>query len=293
MLKQFWNQRVKPLFTENCKTAGGEGTPVYCETKDSGRLQGLSVSSEDRNLVFLGDLTRGAAHDLNNILSGLVTYPDVLLMDDSLDPSVRAGLMTIRDAGRRAGEIVEDLLSISRSESGDMTAMNINQVVENYLESLDFKELAARYPGIEIVTESAPDLLWMRGSIARVEKCLESLLSHSMEEIKGRRGAGIGVITANQHFSFPDSGCSTPASVVCPVLTVCNNGPGFDDRDLARLFEPFYITKQMGREGSGLGLTLVKHLVMSLGGEVRLESGDGGTRFDLYFPPLEESGDEY
>nr|NJM04026.1 hypothetical protein [Desulfobacula sp.] len=97
----------------------------------------LIQAEKFKALALLADST---AHDLNNILSGLATYPEVLMMDKTLDSRILQGLSLIRDSGRKAAAVVGDLLTISRGAAMEMEILQINSVLERYLYSRDFQK---------------------------------------------------------------------------------------------------------------------------------------------------------
>ncbi len=234
-----------------------------------------------RKMEAMGLLAGGVAHDLNNILSGVVNYPELLLMDPTLADRHRETVEKVRKAGLGAAAIVSDLLTLARSAAGTRQVVNLNTVVREYLASTEAPER-----GVRLVTDLAPDLKNVAGSPVHFRKALMNLVINATEAVPpdGR----VEITTANRRVAE-----STVADGEVPagryaVLTVADNGPGIDPADLEKIFEPFYTKKVMGKSGSGLGLTVVWNTVTDHGGTVRVTSGDRGTQFALFFPVVDE-----
>ncbi|MBI9089519.1 MAG: PAS domain S-box protein [Desulfobacterium sp.] len=234
----------------------------------------------------LGLLSSGVAHDLNNILSGIATYPEILLMGETLDEPMRKGLNTIKESGRKAADIVSDLLTISRGSSAELEVININRVVENFMDSREYKRFEALHPHVEMVVALDPGLLNVRASYVHMEKSLMNLVINAVEEVADKLDGRVSITTANQILNAPVHGYGSVKCGEYTVVTVCDNGWGIEASALKKIFEPFYSKKVMGRSGTGLGLTIVWNTVQDHGGYVDITSNANGTRFDLFFPSV-------
>jgi PAS domain S-box-containing protein len=236
----------------------------------------------------LGLLSSGVAHDLNNILSGIATYPEILLMGETLAEPVRKGLNTIKESGRKAADIVSDLLTISRGRSAEFEVISINRMVENFLDSLEYNRLVALHPHVEMVVALDPGLLNVRASYVHMEKSLMNLVLNAAEEVSGKLDGRVKISTANRYLDAPLGGYESVKPGEYTVVTVCDNGWGIEESALGKIFEPFYSKKVMGRSGTGLGLPIVWNTVQDHGGYVEISSDASGTRFDLFFPSVGE-----
>ncbi len=259
----------------------------------------LKVKLADaEKLKNLGILAGSVAHDLNNILSGIATYPEVLLLDDTLDHKVKKGLAMIRDSGRKASSVVSDLLTISRGVKADKQILNINTVVERYLAAAEFWKIKQTYDQVKIEVITEPELLNINGSYIHIEKAVMNLVLNAVEETATRPGGKVVLSTANYYVEkvpeetipvddVPGTACPpdlAPGEYV--VLQVQDNGAGIPEDCLARIFEPFFTQKEMGKSGTGLGLTVVLNAAQDHNGIVHVNSSSRGTRFDLYFPAI-------
>ncbi len=254
-----------------------------------------------RKMEAIGLLAGGVAHDLNNILSGIVTYPELMLLKLTDDSPLRPSLETIQSAGERASAVVSDLLTVARGVACPQTVVSVNGIVEEYLASPEYSRLAESAAGVTVTADLAGDIKPIKGSPIHIKKALMNLVINASEAIVGK--GTITVATLNRHLAGPadpsregrpiPNGSAGPAGPVSPgdyaVLSVIDTGPGIAPEDLDRIFEPFYTRKVMGRSGTGLGLTVVWNTVQDHGGYIDIRTGEGGTAFDLLFPVTDDA----
>ncbi|MBN1832185.1 MAG: PAS domain S-box protein [Deltaproteobacteria bacterium] len=254
------------------------------------RLEKRLQSSQ--KMESLGLLAGSVAHDLNNVLAGIVSYPDLLLMDLPEDSKFKKPLETIKDSGNRAVAIVQDLLTIARGVAIAKKPINFNNLINDYLKSPEFRQIVHYNPVITINTNLDNSLLNVSGSSIHVRKALMNLISNASEAIEGK--GNITISTTNRYLDRPLKVYDEVKMGEYAVLSVSDTGLGIPSEDLDRIFEPFYSKKVMGRSGTGLGLTVVWNVVKEHDGYVNVESNEKGTTFDLYFPitRLELSGDD-
>lgn len=239
-----------------------------------------------RKMEALGLLTGGVAHDLNNILSGLVLVPDLLLMELPESSPLRRRVMTIKDAGERAAAVVADLLAASRGGRGTVEIVNPNQAVERLVQSPELLKLKSTHSAVGVTAELDAGALNVRCSRAQLGKALYNLVANAVEAIEG--AGSVTVATANRYLEAPHTGYETIPSGEYVVLSVADSGAGVSEADLGRVFEPFFTKKILGRTGTGLGLTVVWHTVKDNHGFVDVQSSAAGTTFELYLPPCRE-----
>ncbi|KAB2889176.1 MAG: response regulator [Desulfobulbaceae bacterium] len=236
-----------------------------------------------QKMEALGTLAGGVAHDLNNILSALVSYPDLLLLDLPDDSPLKKPLMTIRKSGQKAADIVQDLLTLARRGVTITQTVNLNTVISEYLQSLEFKNIQAAYPKIVFDLQLQDDLLPLVGSPVHLSKTVMNLVLNAMEAIAGP--GKISISTGNIHLDAPIVGFEPVREGDYVRLRIADTGVGIPAADLPRIFEPFYSKKVMGKSGTGLGMAVIWGTVKDHNGSIDLESVPGrGTRFDLYFP---------
>jgi len=241
---------------------------------------------QTEKMEALGRLAGGIAHDLNNSLSAVVSYPDLLLMKLPEDSPLYQPLLTIRKSGQKAAAIVEDLLIMARRRVKRSQAVNLNDSVLEYLESPGYEKLKRQCPSLRIETNFESELLPILGSSVHLVKVIANLVSNAAEALPGN---GSGLITVSTLNLFPAPEAEEYDLPDYVVLSVQDNGVGIAPEDLKRMFEPFYIKKIMGRSGTGLGMAVVWGTVMDHGGFINVHSRLGkGTTFELYFPVTKE-----
>jgi PAS domain S-box-containing protein len=231
----------------------------------------------------VGAMAGGVAHDLNNLLSGFVSYPDVLLLDLAADHPLRKPLETIRHCGRKAAAIVQDLLTLTRRGVPVRESIDLNRAVTEYLESPEHDHLRRSHPLVRFEAALADESPSLTGSPLHLAKTLMNLAVNACEAMP--RGGSVRIATERRHLERPHPGYELVPPGRYAVLSVADPGHGIQRPDLERIFEPFYTRKVMGRSGTGLGLAVVWGTVKDAGGFIDVVSAvDQGTRFDLYFP---------
>lgn len=232
----------------------------------------------------IGILAGSVAHDLNNILSGIATYPEVLMMDETLDPQVRQGLEMIKDSGQKASSVVSDLLTISRGSSAEKEIININSIIDRYTSAHDFDKIRKSYPQVKIEILTEPELLNIKGSYIHIEKMIMNLVLNAVEEVSEKNGGKVIITTSNCYVDSDILGIKDIVQGEYVILSVIDNGSGIAEKNIEKIFEPFFTKKEMGKSGTGLGLTVVWNAVKDHKGYINVTSRGKGTRFELLFP---------
>lgn len=259
---------------------------VITDLAELKRLQDRVARAE--RMESLGRLAGGVAHDLNNILSGLVSYPDLLLTDLPEDSPLYRPLLTIKKSGERAAGIVEDLLTLTRRGVPLREVVALDRIIEDYLGSPEFDRLKADHAAVEVVCELEPGLLHVRGSGTQLRQTIVNLVSNAMEAMPD--GGLLTLTAANRYVDEPIPGYDTVTEGEYVVLRVSDTGVGLSPEDREHIFEPFYTKKVMGRSGTGLGLTVVWGAVCDHQGYVDVASSEGqGTTLSLYFPATRDA----
>ena len=243
--------------------------------------------ARSKKMESLGLLAGGVAHDLNNVLSGIVSYPELLLLDLPPDSKLRKPIETIQESGKRAVDIVQDLLTVARGVAMPRQPMSINDLIDNYLHSPEFDQIKQLHPNVVVKTELAGDLFNISGSPVHIGKALMNLVSNAVESIKG--SGQVTLSTTNRYLDRPLRGYDDVARGEYVVLSVSDDGLGISPDDLKRVFEPFYTKKVMGRSGTGLGLAVVWNILIDHKGYIDVLTSKKGTTFELYFPATREA----
>jgi len=248
----------------------------------SGRAEGLLVVmldvtttrrlreqvTQSEKLSSLGRMIAGVAHELNNPLTSVIGYAQLLR---TMPPGekVTQRLETIRREAERCRRIVQNLLRFARTHTPERRPFSLNEVVDNTAQLLAYP---VRTAGCRIVTDLDRDLPPVVGDVHDIEQALVNLVTNAQQAMAG--AATEGTITLRTRRGAPGA----------VVLEVDDDGPGIPEGSRARVFDPFFTTKPAG-QGTGLGLWLVYNAVATLGGSIRADaSPSGGARFRLEFP---------
>jgi signal transduction histidine kinase len=244
--------------------------------------------ARSHKMEALGLLAGGVAHDLNNVLSGIVSYPDLLLMDLPDGHPMRKPILTIQSSGLKAAAIVQDLLTLARRGVVNMKPVNLNDIIVEYLNSPEHARLLSYHHDVQVVHHLAPDLMNIGGSAIHLRKTVMNLVSNAAESQPS--GGQIILHTENRYLDAPVKGYDTIKSGDYVVFTIQDFGYGISSGDTMRIFEPFYTKKVMGRSGTGLGMAVVWGTIQDHHGYIDVNSIEGeGTTFELYFPIIRES----
>jgi PAS domain S-box-containing protein len=242
-----------------------------------------------KKMESLGLMAGGIAHDLNNILSGVVSYPDLLLMDLPSSSPLRRPLEIINESGHRAAAIVADLLTVARGVATGKEVFNLNTLVEEYMSSPEQKRIESKSSSVTFRMELDPELLNIQCSESHIKKTLSNLILNASEAIMDR--GTVSIATKNRYLDEPLEGYEDIRSGEYVLLTVSDSGTGISSNHLGRIFEPFYSKKFLGRSGTGLGLAIVWNTVQDHDGYVNIKSNNEGTVFELYFPATRKDED--
>ena len=276
----------KPIFNED-----GNFMEVLCIGNDITELKWASQEKEElqaqlqraQKMEAIGTLAGGVAHDLNNILSGIVSYPELLLMDLKKDSPLRQPILTIQKSGEKAAAIVQDLLTLARRGVEATEVVNLNTIVSEYLLSPEHAKLELNHSNVKIEKKLDANLLNILGSSVHLSKTIMNLVSNAAEAMLD--GGTIVITSENRHIDKIISGFDDIDIGDYATLTVKDIGIGISPEDIERIFEPFYTKKTMGRSGTGLGMAVVWGTVKDHRGYIDISSTEGrGTEITLYFP---------
>jgi PAS domain S-box-containing protein len=242
-----------------------------------------------QKMEFMGTIAGGVAHDLNNILSGIVSYPELLLMQLPEDSPLKKPIGTIKKSGEKAAVIVQDLLTLARRGVANKEPVDLNEIILAFLNSPECKNILSFHANVSIRTNMADQLKIISGSAVHLSKTIMNLVSNAAEAMPN--GGTVNILTENTELNDVTIRNSEVPAGEYILLEISDNGSGISEEDVNRIFEPFYTKKIMGRSGTGLGLAVVWGTVMDHAGHIEVKSdGHHGSTFKLYFPVSLDDG---
>lgn len=240
-----------------------------------------------QRMESLGILAGGVAHDLNNILGPLVAYPQMILMNLSEEAPIRDKVQKIQRSAERAAEVVQDLLTLARRGRYEMAPLDINAVIDSYIKSPDFAQLSSRFPAVKFEISIGEELTMVNGSSSHLYKIVMNLALNAVEAMPG--GGNLKISSRLAYVERLVSGFDNIEAGNYIILRVADTGTGIEEKDLKRIFEPFFSKKHMGKSGSGLGLAIVYGIVKDHNGYIDVISSPGvGTEFIVYIPATDQ-----
>jgi signal transduction histidine kinase len=251
------------------------------EEEEKKQLEALLQRAE--KMEAIGTLAGGVAHDLNNILTGIVSYPDLLLLQLEENSPLRKPIKTIQESGKKATAVVQDLLTLARRGVSVSKVINLNTIITDYLKSQEHMKLMSFHPDIRVEFQLANDLMNILGSPIHLSKTIMNLVSNASEAMPS--GGSILISTENRYIDKTISSYDNINEGDYVVLTISDTGIGIASADKEKIFEPFYTSKKMGKSGTGLGMAVVWGTVKDHNGYIDIDSTERkGTTFTLYFP---------
>ena len=227
---------------------------------------------ESQKLAALGTLAAGIAHEINSPLQVITGTSESL--QRRLDQRKLAwedlpgGLANINRCAWRVADIVRSLLTYARPSGGDLVSLDLNTLVEDTL--LLIEHQLKTWSNVTVTTELAADMPVLNCDSEKISQALINLLSNARDAMPD--GGDISIRTQYDE------------DLNRFILEVTDSGQGIAEEVRSRIFDPFFTTKSVGK-GSGLGLSIVKGIVQSQGGEIALDSTiDTGTTFTVALP---------
>ncbi len=235
------------------------------------------AESQDRLVVSerqasVGRLAAGVAHEINNPLTGVLTYTHMLLRRKDLNEEVRADLQTIVEATERVRKIVKGLLDFSRQTKPDREQVDVNRLISS---TMSLMENQALLKGVGMVFKPGQDLHMVDMDRNQFQSVLLNILINALDATKP--GDSITVSTSN-------SPVRNEADQKGIEISIADTGCGIPPEHLNKLFDPFFTTKEVGH-GTGLGLSVTLGIVQRHGGTIQVASEVGkGAAFTIWVP---------
>ena len=251
---------VNPWYDKNNNLAGS--IHVAKDVSNEKLLQQQLIQSE--KLSAIGELISGIAHELNNPLTGVMGYSQLLQLRNDLDDRARENLLKINNLALRCQKIVQNLLSFARKQKPERTSSDINDILERTIELRNY-ELSVN--DIEIERRLDPSLPRTIADAHQLQQVFLNVITNAEQAMLDSHGRGKLVLQTRADLHKERI-----------VIEISDNGPGIPEAHLTRIFDPFFTTKEVGR-GTGLGLSLSYGIIKEHGGNIyaRSKVGEGAT----------------
>ncbi|MCE5333885.1 MAG: response regulator [Desulfobacteraceae bacterium] len=253
------------------------------EESEAERLLLLQHLQRSQRLEAIGTLASGIAHDFNNILAVMIGCTELALMRIPKPTKISENLEMVMSAGQRAKDLIKQILAFSKQSDEERKPMQISHAVKDVL-----KFVRASLPAtIEIREDIEPESGNILGDPVQIHQILMNLCTNAHHAMSGKGGT-LEVKLASVDLKHCD--VAVPELKPGPYirLSVRDTGCGMDETTKAKIFDPYFTTKEKG-VGTGLGLAVVHGLVQNQGGAITVESEPWkGSRFSLYFPVIQK-----
>jgi two-component system, cell cycle sensor histidine kinase and response regulator CckA len=256
----------------------------YAIERKNMEIQNVQLQAKLRQaekMEALGTLAGGVAHEFNNLLLPIIVTTELILSETPEDTRHYTMLLRVIDAGSKAAEIVQRILTFGRI---DLPSHDVLDVTDVLREAIGFVRTTLP-SSITLNVDIDDDVGMVRGDKTQLTQVLINLATNARDAI----GAGVGAVSLS--LSRLDADSERPVLKAAAIhrgayahLTIRDTGAGMDDATMLRIFEPFFSTKGVGK-GTGLGLSVTHGIVTGHGGEIQVDSKLGsGTSFSIYLP---------
>jgi two-component system NtrC family sensor kinase len=259
-----WELHTYPIFDRQGQVR--QAILLRREVTEQRRLEASLAQAE--RLAAVGQLAAGVAHEINNPLTAIIANAQFLREDLAADGEAFQSAELIAKAGERASRVVRRLLDFARQEEAGQQAVDVNESLRESLILLEHQLSAA---GIQLQSEWAPDLPSIRADPDRIQNIWLNLLVNARDALETQPGERIITTQTRRRGQQVE-------------VIISDNGPGIPEKEISRIFHPFYTTKSPGK-GTGLGLSTSYRTVDQLGGRIEINSELGqGTSVIVQLP---------
>jgi len=222
-------------------------------------------------LVTVGEMASGIAHEINNPLTSILGYSD-LLMRQEIPENIRQDLALIHDSAERVAQIEKRLLAFSRQQKPERNYLDINHLI---VTALELRGYAMQNENIRVRTELADNLPWIISDGGQLQQVLVNVIMNAETAMKtAHRGGNLKIISRHDGDTVN--------------IIISDDGPGISEENLERVFDPFFTTREVG-QGTGLGLSVCHGIMTELEGSISAASQPGcGAVFTITLPAITE-----
>ncbi|MDY7037017.1 MAG: ATP-binding protein, partial [Thermodesulfobacteriota bacterium] len=222
---------------------------------------------QSEKIASVGRMAAGVAHEINNPMSGILIYAELLRDELKNSPQQQSDVQEIIDQTHRCKKIVSDLLEFSRQSVGRVSTFNVEEMMQK---SLNLLINQALFQNIKITFEIEPEIPEMIGDMGQLQQVFTNLFINAADAMDGKGHLDINVFFNPEKNQF--------------TIIVTDSGPGIPEGLKGKIFDIFFTTKPVGK-GTGLGLSISRNIINLHGGNIIVECPQGGgTQFIIELP---------
>ena len=242
---------------------------------------------QTHKMEALGTLAAGIAHDFNNILTAVIGFTELNQLEVRDNPKLYDNLEQVKKAGRRARDLIKNILTFSRKREQEFQPIQIQVVLKEVLKLLT----ASAQANIRIHEAINSECGSILADTTQVHQIIMNLCTNAFHAMKDTGGVLEVRLEEVEMPRSTEEAASAPL-VKFVKLTIADTGVGIDPANIDKIFDPYFTTKEPS-EGTGMGLAVVHGIVTSHGGEITVESTPGaGSTFTVLFPELSTGNED-
>ncbi len=255
-----------------------------------GRYRRQKISDDEtlgkeRKMVRVGRIAGVVAHDLNNVLTGIQGYSELLALEAGVSQELTHQVKNIIHSTERAASIVQDLSALCRTERQPAKMILLNDLVTVCLNNPHFRKASQAYADVDLHVDLESGLPFISGFAPHLEKSVMHLLILALDAAAKSERKKVCVDTRSLYLGRPTHEDATMPEGEYAVLSVYDTGGSIAAHDMAHVFDPFYAKKVLRRGLTGLELIVVRQTLEDCGGYIDVYSDEHfGTTFTAYFP---------